>query len=65
MMKRSDMVCSRCIKFDLGRCRLAPQTQFISDPEIHWCAQGRWHMWSVRYQEMEPYFWGEWQDSVN
>jgi hypothetical protein len=60
-MKRSHMVCSRCVKFDGTDCRLDPEAYSIDQPESHWCAQGQWLQWSDRYQEMEPYFWGEWQ----
>ena len=61
-MKRSEMNCVKCIKFDGSRCRLSPAPLPINDPEEHWCAQGQWHAWSDRYEEMEPYFWGEWEE---
>jgi len=63
-MKRSEMVCKRCIKFDGTLCRLSPETRRIDEPEHGWCAQGQWHQWSDRYQEMEPYYWGEWEEDV-
>ncbi len=62
-MKRSEMVCSKCIKFD-GSCRLNPGPIPIDDPAKHWCALGQWHQWSERYQEMEPYYWGEWEEDL-
>ncbi|MEJ2717923.1 MAG: hypothetical protein P8182_12405 [Deltaproteobacteria bacterium] len=60
-MNRSEMKCVKCIKFDGRQCRLSPAPIPIDDPEKHWCAQGQWHAWSDRYEEMEPYFWGEWE----
>jgi len=63
-MKRSDMTCSACIKFFDGFCRQSPQPCHIPAPDAHWCAQGRWHKWSPRYMEMEPYYWGEWEEIV-
>ncbi|MGC8908878.1 MAG: hypothetical protein ACP5M0_15765 [Desulfomonilaceae bacterium] len=63
-MKRSEMVCSACIKFQDGFCRNAPEPCFIPAPESHWCAQGTWRRWSRRYLEMEPYYWGEWEETV-
>ncbi len=62
-MTRSDMVCSNCVKFDGKNCRLDPEAYFIKDPLDHWCAQGQWTEWSERFQEPEPYFWGEWDNS--
>jgi len=62
-MKRSEMVCSKCIKFDGTWCRLRPQAVQVDDPDAFWCAQGQWHQWSERYQEMEPFYWGEWEES--
>lgn len=61
-MKRSDMICKRCIKFDGENCRSNPAPVLVDNPESEWCAQGTWHQWSERYQEMEPYYWGEWHD---
>ncbi|MEW6114098.1 MAG: hypothetical protein AB1664_18335 [Thermodesulfobacteriota bacterium] len=62
-MKRSEMICETCIKFDRTRCRLQPEPIPVADPDKHWCAQGQWEQWSERYQEMEPYYWGEWEDT--
>jgi hypothetical protein len=61
-MKREEFVCTRCIKCANGDCRLNPEPFALLDPDSHWCAQGQWHQWSERYQEMEPYYWGEWED---
>lgn len=61
-MKRSEMVCKSCIKQEAGQCRLDPESFDIAEPETHWCAQGQWHQWSERYREMEPFYWGEWED---
>jgi hypothetical protein len=61
-MKRSEMICNTCIKFDGSHCRLAPDSYPVNDPQVHWCAQGQWHEWSDRYQEMEPFYWGEWPE---
>lgn len=61
-MKKSEMVCVKCIKFDGSTCRLDPKPCPIEDPQAHWCAQGQWACWSERYQEMEPFYWGEWED---
>jgi hypothetical protein len=61
-MKRSDMICSACVKFDGSDCRLNPESHRVTDPQTHWCAQGQWREWSERYQEMEPYYWGEWEE---
>ncbi len=63
-MKRSEMVCCACIKFQDGFCRCGPQPCFIESPATHWCGQGVWHRWSSRYLEMEPYYWGEWEETV-
>jgi hypothetical protein len=63
-MKRADMTCSHCIKFDAQCCRHTPHAVPILEPEAHWCAQGQWHQWSERYQEMEPYYWGEWHEVI-
>jgi hypothetical protein len=63
-MKRSEMVCSKCIKWDGQLCSLSPQPVTIDDPEKQWCAQGQWHAWSERYQEMEPFYWGEWEEQT-
>ncbi len=60
-MKRSQMICSSCIKFDDGLCRLDPEVRRIEQPCNHWCAQGEWRLWSERAQETEPFFWGDWQ----
>jgi hypothetical protein len=62
-MKRSEMVCSKCIKFEGTQCRLDPEVLPLNDPERHWCAQGQWQEWSERYQEMEPFYWGEWEEN--
>jgi hypothetical protein len=62
-MKRSEMVCSKCIKFEGTQCRLDPEVLPLNDPGRHWCAQGQWHEWSERYQEMEPFYWGEWEEN--
>ncbi len=61
-MKRSEMICKGCIKFDGAMCRLYPDPLRIESPERHWCAKGQWQQWSQRYQEMEPYYWGEWEE---
>lgn len=61
-MKRSEMVCDLCVKFEDGLCRFGPRAVAVPNPLSHWCSQGRWHQWSTRYQEMEPYFWGEWEE---
>jgi hypothetical protein len=62
-MKRSEMTCSSCIKFDGSHCRLGPKPHQVDDPQSRWCAQGQWHEWSERYREMEPFYWGEWQEA--
>lgn len=64
-MDRSEMICRSCVKFDGFVCRLWPDPVAVADPDHHWCSQGRWHVWSQRYREMEPYFWGEWRESVH
>ena len=61
-MKKSEMTCTGCIKFDGSDCRTDPKPALVGNPEIHWCAQGQWARWSERYQEMEPLYWGEWED---
>ncbi len=61
-MKRADMTCLKCIKYEAPACRLNPPAVSINDPEGHWCSQGMWHQWSERYREMEPFYWGEWED---
>lgn len=63
-MKRSNMVCSTCIKRQDEQCRLNPAAVPIQEPDNHWCSQGVWHQWSERYQEMEPFYWGEWEEVV-
>jgi hypothetical protein len=63
-MNKSVMVCSTCIKRDGSQCRLAPDPVSIDAPDTQWCAQGVWHQWSERYQEMEPFYWGEWEEPV-
>jgi hypothetical protein len=63
-MERSEMICTNCIKFDGNACRLDPRADVVEDPDNHWCAQGQWQAWSERYQEMEPYYWGEWEESA-
>ena len=62
-MKKSEMVCKSCIKHKGGQCRLDPETLDIAEPDTHWCAQGQWHQWSERYREMEPFYWGEWDET--
>jgi hypothetical protein len=62
-MNRSRMICSACAKFDGTLCRLNPTPLPVDEPATHWCSHGMWHQWSERYQEMQPYFWGEWQDT--
>lgn len=56
-MKKSEMVCSNCIKFDGTLCRLNPHPSMLAtvesppfggklvelDPATHWCANGEWH----------------------
>jgi len=59
-MNRSEMICRTCIKFDGAQCRLFPQPLPVADPDVHWCAKGQWQRWSDRYNEMEPFYWGEW-----
>ncbi len=61
-MKRSEMVCDVCVKFNSGFCRLEPRSVAVPDPHRGWCSQGRWHQWSAKYQEMEAHFWGEWEE---
>ena len=63
-MKKSSMRCGTCIKFQETACRLSPLPVKIEEPDKHWCAQGQWSEWSERYREMEPYFWGEWEDEL-
>ena len=63
-MKRSSMVCRTCIKRQDTECRLNPASVPIEEADSQWCAQGVWHQWSERYQEMEPYYWGEWEEAV-
>jgi len=63
-MKRSEMVCTHCVKFDGAVCRLQPEVVQVDSPSSHWCAQGQWHQWSERYQEMEPFYWGEWEENL-
>lgn len=63
-MKRLDMICRKCIKFDGAVCRLQPTATPVQNPDEHWCAQGQWLHWSERYQEMEPYYWGEWEETL-
>jgi hypothetical protein len=63
-MKRDEMTCKSCIKFDGTMCRLYPEPAEIDGPGSHWCAKGQWQQWSQRYQEMEPYYWGEWEEEV-
>jgi hypothetical protein len=63
-MNRSDMVCSRCMKFDGANCRCRPTPISVPDPLGHWCAQGLWQEWSDQYEEMEPMYWGEWNDDA-
>jgi hypothetical protein len=58
------MVCDECIKRQDEECRLNPEAVPIQDTHNHWCAQGVWHQWSERYQEMEPFYWGEWEEAV-
>ena len=70
-MKKSEMVCRKCIKFEKGCCHLKPRKLFFGtienhpdivnyNPDVHWCAEGVWHEGSDRYKEM-PFFWGEWE----
>ena len=62
-MKRSEMVCATCIKQEGGFCHLNPVPLILTpDLRLHWCAQGEWTCWSEKYQEMEPFCWGEWED---
>ena len=71
-MKRSEIVCVKCIKFEVGQCCLYPKRLAIgsvdspdiinANPEIHWCSNGVWHEWSERYKETEPFYWGEGED---
>jgi hypothetical protein len=63
-MKKASMVCAACIKRNASQCHLGPDAVHIGSPDTHWCAQGVWHQWSERYQEMEPFYWGEWDDPV-
>ena len=63
-MRRSSMKCRTCVKFEETECRLAPKPVKIKDPDKHWCSQGQWHEWSDRYQEIEPYYWGEWEEEM-
>ncbi len=59
-MKRRDMICLKCIKYDGKNCRLAPKPTAIDDPVDHWCAQGLWLRWSEEFDELVPCQWGEW-----
>ena len=63
-MKRAEMVCTACIKFDGGMCRQHTEPLRIENPQSHWCATGQWQQWSERYQEIEPYYWGECEEEA-
>ncbi len=63
-MRKSSMKCRTCIKFQETECHLGPKAVKIKEPDKHWCAQGQWPEWSDRYQEMEPYYWGEWEEEL-
>jgi len=63
-MNRSEMICGNCIKFEDCHCRLDPHPVAIDEPDTHWCAQGQWQQWSEKYQEMEPFYWGEWEEAI-
>ncbi len=62
-MYRTEMKCTECVKFDTTHCRLNPVPLRIPNPSGHWCSQGLWHRWSDRYEEFEPYYWGDWEDT--
>ena len=67
-MKRSDMVCEKCDRFEDGFCRLEPIPKRLEAPlyrfcpDKHWCAQGEWRQWSERYGEWERFGWGGWDE---
>ena len=61
-MKRSQMVCDGCVKLEGSVCHAEPRPLEIDRPQEHWCAQGQWRRWSERYEEMEPFYWGEWDE---
>lgn len=72
-MKKSDMVCRKCIKFtedsaspitsrERFQCRYEPLVRIIVDPIAHWCAQGQWEEWSERHECWVSYHWGEHDD---
>jgi hypothetical protein len=64
-MTRTEMVCTKCVKFDGEQCRLNPVPVDIINPVGHWCSQGQWNEWSERYREMEPFYWGEWDENLD
>ena len=62
-MKKSEMVCTKCIKYLAHCCRAQPVPVRIPQPAIHWCGLGLWHA-SVDDDpsEYHQFFWGDWYD---
>lgn len=61
IVKQSDMRCATCVNYINTRCYQSPVPVTIEQPNEHWCSLGHWRVWSERFNEWEPYYWGEWQ----
>ena len=64
-MHRTEMVCGNCIKFDGIKCGGSTRNRSrCRDRKCTGVRKGQWRQWSERYQEMEPYYWGEWEEEL-
>lgn len=66
-MKKAEMRCVGCIKFDEGFCRANPRPLHLgaaldTTAEQHWCAQGVWHKKSKQFPDDPPFRW-HWEDA--
>jgi hypothetical protein len=59
-MKKSEMVCQKCINFEKNRkvCKGKPgQEIVIENPKENWCGEGTW---GDPYDNAQLLYWGQW-----
>lgn len=77
-MKKSEMVCKKCVKFETGFCRAYPEPKPIKgsfdimgvgycniDPKTHWCGQGEWHDGAEPRYDSKGYIKRHWPNVVS